>query len=88
MAPSSVEPSCYEIEILPPQRRGPSQNSFICLCCQRSLRSQLMDPDGCGICDDCLSPGLLPERPSAVHRPMPSEKVALSRVGVAGTTKR
>lgn len=85
MAPSSVEPSCYEIEILPPQRCGTSQSSFICLCCRRS---QLMDPDGCGICDDCLSPGLLPERPSAVHSTMFSEKVALSRVGVARTTKR
>lgn len=88
MAPSSVEPSCYEIEILPPQPRGPSQNSFICLCCQRSRRSQLMDPDGCGICDDCLSPGLVPERPSAVQSTMFSKKAALSRVGVARTTKR
>jgi hypothetical protein len=88
MAPSPVEPSCYEIEILPPQRRGPSQSSFICLCCQRSRRSQLMDPDGCGICDDCLRPGLLPELPTAVHSTKFSDKVAQSRVGVARTTKR
>lgn len=49
--------SSYLIEILPPERdacRGVETKT--CLCCERPRPASLMDDDGCGICEECLSP--------------------------------
>ena len=42
------------VEVIPPLDQGAEYGSRICLCCQRTTKS--MDDDGCGICNDCLSP--------------------------------
>ena len=45
------------IEILPPERsEKPGEAVKICLCCRKRRANAAMDDDGCGICDECLSP--------------------------------
>jgi len=45
-----------QIEILPPTREDVGMGSKTCLCCERIRPASCMDEDGCGICEDCLSP--------------------------------
>ena len=41
------------VEIILPKCREETEDTRICLCCQRA--SRCIDDDGCGICDECLS---------------------------------
>ncbi len=42
------------VEIIPPKHSGDRAHTRTCICCQRP--SELIDDDGCGICDECLAP--------------------------------
>lgn len=45
------------IEILPPERgKNMRTGAKTCLCCQKPRPAEAMDDDGCGICEECLSP--------------------------------
>lgn len=44
-----------EVEILPPERSDcRCEGALSCLCCGRT--NSFIDEDGCGICEECLSP--------------------------------
>jgi hypothetical protein len=61
MASLLSKPSYPQYEILAPDHNNPSQEGAVCLCCQRSR--SVMDPDGCGICDECLNPDIFSASP-------------------------
>lgn len=45
------------IEFLPPEDRGCRGSATrTCLCCRQPRPESVMDDDGCGICEECLSP--------------------------------
>lgn len=45
------------IEILPPDRHDcHAAGMKTCLCCAQTRPESAMDDDGCGICEECLSP--------------------------------
>jgi hypothetical protein len=45
------------IEIISPDRDDcRSDGTKTCLCCERPRPTWAMDEDGCGICEECLSP--------------------------------
>lgn len=44
------------VEIIPPERENLGADSKTCLCCERRRPASFMDDDGCGICEECLSP--------------------------------
>jgi hypothetical protein len=60
MSARMAKSSSPKIEILAPPHMRP-QETVVCLCCQRYWPMQLMDEDGCGICDECLGPGFTVE---------------------------
>jgi hypothetical protein len=45
-----------QVEIIPPERADPDMESKTCLCCEQRRPASCMDEDGCGICEECLSP--------------------------------
>lgn len=44
------------IEIRPPETVSGFESAQTCLSCLRRCSLSEMDDDGCGICDECLSP--------------------------------
>ncbi len=44
------------IDIIPPEREDDGLDAKTCLCCERRRPASCMDEDGCGICEECLSP--------------------------------
>ncbi len=44
------------IEFFVPEREEPEADTRMCLCCEKLRPSSCMDDDGCGICEECLSP--------------------------------
>jgi hypothetical protein len=44
------------IEIFPPKSKSCRTDVKTCLCCQQQRSAAAMDDDGCGICEECLSP--------------------------------
>lgn len=52
---NDLTPAC-KIEILPPERADPGIESKTCLYCEQRRPQSCMDEDGCGICEECLSP--------------------------------
>ncbi|MGF9567044.1 hypothetical protein [Neorhizobium sp. JUb45] len=45
------------IEIIPPEPQVRCRaGAKICICCEQSRPASAMDDDGCGICEECLSP--------------------------------
>lgn len=51
------EISANLIEVFPPDRgECPGLSTKTCLCCRQPKPASAMDVDGCGICEECLSP--------------------------------
>ena len=44
------------IEFIVPERDNLGAKAKTCLCCEKLRPSSCMDDDGCGICEECLSP--------------------------------
>jgi hypothetical protein len=54
---TSYDPTAApHVEFIVPESEDMGAGSKKCLCCDKLRPASYMDEDGCGICEECLSP--------------------------------